>query len=327
MRNVHERHVQAPADDVGAVLETLAGPDDQVWPGDVWPAMVLDRGLAVGSTGGHDDIRYTVTGHEVGRRVELTFGPGCGIVGTHVFEVVDGPSRGCLVRHELHGRSEGSMRLMWPLVVRWVHDAVVEDAFDRVERALGVGPARPATWTPYVRLLRAAHARAGRRQPRVRQVETPPELLQAAGLPHVDFHDTFALRRPPGTSSDVEDWHRALTAAGSPPSVSRLMALRDLLVRPLRLRTAESFGDASPFDPLSRSGSTMVLGTDDRHLDFRAALRVSGEDLQLATVVQLHGRTGRAYFAVVKPFHRRVVPAMLRRVGTSAPTGSLAEAS
>ena len=30
--------------------------------------------------------------------------------------------------------------------------------------------------------------------------------------------------------------------------------------------------------------------------------------------VSFNGRLGRAYFAVVKPFHRRIVPALLRSV-------------
>jgi hypothetical protein len=32
------------------------------------------------------------------------------------------------------------------------------------------------------------------------------------------------------------------------------------------------------------------------------------------TLVLTHNRLGRAYLAAVKPFHRRVVPAMLRQV-------------
>ena len=36
-------------------------------------------------------------------------------------------------------------------------------------------------------------------------------------------------------------------------------------------------------------------------------------ELVLVTVVQRHNAVGRAYFAVVGPFHRRIVPALLRR--------------
>jgi hypothetical protein len=59
--NVHERAFAAPGPRVGAVLDSLASAQDQLWPGDKWPPMVLDRGWRVGSTGGHSKIRYTVS--------------------------------------------------------------------------------------------------------------------------------------------------------------------------------------------------------------------------------------------------------------------------
>ena len=61
MRNIHERHIAASAEQVGAVLETLASDHDQLWPGAAWAPMVLDRGLDPGSRGGHDGIRYAST--------------------------------------------------------------------------------------------------------------------------------------------------------------------------------------------------------------------------------------------------------------------------
>ena len=205
MRNVHERHIAASAQRLGAVLETLATDHDQLWPGAAWAPMVLDRGLQPGSCGGHDGIRYTVTAHERGRRVEFAFDRRTGLDGTHALVVVDPGDGTALLRHVLEGRTHGAMVLLWPLVVRWAHDALVEDAFDRAEAALGVGPTVPAQWSPWVRLLRRARtAAAGRAD--VHQVETPARLLSAAGLPRVDFTDTFALRLPPGSSRDVEHW-------------------------------------------------------------------------------------------------------------------------
>jgi hypothetical protein len=312
MRNVHERQIAASAEQVGTVLETLAGEDDQIWPGATWAPMVLDRGLEPGSRGGHDRIRYTVTAHEVGRRVEFTFDPGVGIDGTHTFSVVDAGDGTSVLRHVLEGRARGAMVLLWPLAVRWAHDAVVEDAFDLAEAALGVGPSTPARWSPWVRLLRTA-LRADTKAATVRQVQTPAELIRAAGLPRVDFTDTFALRLPSGSSRDVEDWHRALVASGSPVWVSALMAVRNQVARGLGLDTAGASGDTSPFRLLARTGDTLVVGADDRHLDFRAVLRVVEDDLHFATVVHEHNALGRAYLTVVKPFHRRVVPALLRR--------------
>jgi hypothetical protein len=319
MRNTHERHIAAPAERVGEVLETLATDQDQLWPGETWAPMRLDRGLEPGSRGGHAGIRYKVTVHDVGRLVAFAFDRTTGIDGTHTLTVVDLGDDTALLRHELEGRARGGMVLLWPLAVRWAHDALVEDAFDRAEAALGVGPATPAQWRPWVRLLRKALPAASGR-PDVHQIETPAALCEAAGLSRVDFTDTFVLRLPPGSSRDVELWHRALLTAGSPAWVDTLFGVRNLVAQGLGLDTAGGSSDTSPFTALTRAGDILVVGADDKHLDFRGVLRVAGDDLQCTTVVQEHNLLGRAYFAVVQPFHRLIVPALLRRVARRAPT-------
>ena len=319
MHNVHERHIAAPAERVGAVLETLATDHDQLWAGKTWAPMVPDRGLEPGSRGGHYGIRYTVTSHDEGHYVAFAFDRRTGIDGIHALTVVDRADGTSVLRHVLRGRAHGPMVLLWPLAVRWAHDALVEDAFDLAEAALGVGPTVPAQWSPWVRLLRKALPAATDRVG-VRQVETPAALLDAAGLLRVDFTDTFSLRLPPGSSRDVEHWHRALVTAGGPAWVAALFAVRNRVAQGLGLDTAGGSSDTSPFTPLTRTGDTLVVGADDKHLDFRGVLRVVGDDLQCATVVHEHNMLGKAYFTVVKPFHRRIVPALLRRVALRAPT-------
>ncbi|WP_367136736.1 SRPBCC family protein [Saccharothrix sp. HUAS TT1] len=149
IRNVHTRLIPDSADLVDRVVE--------LWPSDRWPALVLDRPLGAGADGGHGFVRYRCTGHEPGRRVEFTFAPSLGLVGAHAFEAVPGG-----LRHTLTGRPRGLMRLWWPLAVRWLHDALVEDLLDNAARAAGHPPARPARWSAWVRLLRSAVRRATR---------------------------------------------------------------------------------------------------------------------------------------------------------------------
>jgi hypothetical protein len=48
------------------------------------------------------------------------------------------------------------MRFGWPLAVRWLHDALIEDALDRAETATAARPVPARRWSPWVRLLRAA---------------------------------------------------------------------------------------------------------------------------------------------------------------------------
>lgn len=154
VRNVHVRELPVPASQVGALLDGLGRTGDRLWPAPGWPAMRLAGPPAVGVTGRHGPIRYRVSGYEPGRRIEYTFAPGVGVHGFHAFDVeITGPSR-CVLRHTVAGRLHGSMRLVWPAVMAWLHDAAVEDLLDRAEAAFGVGPARPARWSPWVRVLR-----------------------------------------------------------------------------------------------------------------------------------------------------------------------------
>jgi hypothetical protein len=145
--NVHQRSYPV---DPGGLLDRVAGRDSPVWPVDSWPAMILDRPLSVGATGGHGPVRYSVTGYEPGRRVDFAFAPDFWAKGTHTFEVLDGTT----LRHTMVVRPAGAGHLLWPLAFRWLHDAFMRDLLDRAGDALGQPPATRGRHSPWVRLLR-----------------------------------------------------------------------------------------------------------------------------------------------------------------------------
>ncbi|MER8572229.1 DUF2867 domain-containing protein [Mesorhizobium sp. M1338] len=124
----------------------------------------------------------------------------------------------------------------------------------------------------------------------------------------------------------------SLTALGAaeralgrtPRWVGRLTALRNLAVRPFRLKTglepavlpADRIGI---FPLISQFPGKVVLGLDDRHLDFRVLVEVRDlgmgrQEVAATTVVKTHNWLGRAYLAIVMPFHRIIVPAMLAQI-------------
>jgi hypothetical protein len=302
VRNVHERRLPVPVDRLGPLLERVGGPDDVLWPSPPWVPMVLDGPVAVGASGGHGPIRYRVVGYEPGRRIEFAFHPDLGLRGGHTFTAEpDGPDA-TVLRHVAEGRLSWPMTLLWPLAVRWMHDAVLEDLLDRAEIAMGTGPARPARWSPWVRLLRRATAL------RSRPTEVPVGGLMDGALPRVDFADAHAVDVLPGMPGDPQVWADAIFR--DPPAVVvGLLGLRQALVGLVGITR----GDTSAFDTVSRTDDEVLLGTDDRHLDFRASVRREPHRVVLSTVVTLHNRRGRGYFAIVRPVHPAIVRAMLNR--------------
>jgi len=151
--NVHERVIPASADAVGKMIDTLGSPRDQIWPHERWPALKLDRPLQVGAAGGHGPIRYRVESYEPGRRVRFRFLSPEGFVGTHGFDVEDAGEGASKLRHVIEMQTVGRAVLNWFLIIRPLHDALLEDALDKVEGAFrGVGP--PRAWPRRVVFLR-----------------------------------------------------------------------------------------------------------------------------------------------------------------------------
>jgi Protein of unknown function (DUF3995) len=161
VRNVHERRVEGAVAQLSDMIDNVAGPNDTLWPADAWPPLQLDHGLTVGSTGGHGPIRYFVDGYTPTREITFRFADGMGIDGIHRLTIEELSDTEAVVRHELEGRLTGSMRVVWPLTVRWLHDALIEDLFDNAEAAVSSRPVPPARRHPLgVRLLRQAMAPA-----------------------------------------------------------------------------------------------------------------------------------------------------------------------
>jgi len=154
VNNVHQREFRTTEARLGELLDRVAEPDGPLWPRR-WPPMVLAGPLGVGVSGGHGPIRYRVAEYEPGRRVVFEFTAPTPLHGTHALEVRPGSRPGTAVlRHEIVGRLVGLGLLSWPLVIRWLHDAVLEELLDRAGYAVGDPPARPVRWSPWVRVCR-----------------------------------------------------------------------------------------------------------------------------------------------------------------------------
>lgn len=159
-------------------------------------------------------------------------------------------------------------------------------------------------------------------------VPLPPASLVATSLPRIDYADAYLAQLPAGRHYTLDE-AVALVFATVPGWVKGLLQLRNTLVRPFGLKVDPpdpSRRVAGPLLPGARLGifrvldrrpDEILLGEDDRHLDFRVSvlLRDDGEGqwATVTTAVHFHNAWGRAYFVVVRPFHQLIVPSLMRR--------------
>lgn len=159
-------------------------------------------------------------------------------------------------------------------------------------------------------------------------VALPTDSSVARLYAGADLADAFAVGI---AAADGERDIRALAQAvlGDPaPWFRILLALRDAAVAGFGIKTARRMRDVAASNPagsidffpiLSRSERELVLGADDRHLDFKVSLLVrptadaTGDELVATTVVHCHNRLGRIYLAAIAPFHRLIVKSNLQR--------------
>jgi Protein of unknown function (DUF2867) len=165
----------------------------------------------------------------------------------------------------------------------------------------------------------------------VTAVALPPASRVAGFYASTDLTDAYAIRLPADASTDPETLARFIFAQ-QPRWVGQLMGLRDLLVAGFGLKTATQLQDPARAGQHPRVGifriyetrpHEIVLGEDDKHLDFRLSVLheplpgAGAGQLVLSTVVHCHNRLGRLYILLIAPFHRAVVQATLRRAARS----------
>jgi hypothetical protein len=111
--------------------------------------------------------------------------------------------------------------------------------------------------------------------------------------------------------------------ARAPRWIEALLKARNLIVAPFGLKTSghgepSSGGMIGLFPVLSETPERLVAGFNDSHLDFRVVVDVisagSGQQVTTTTLVLTHNWLGRAYLALILPFHRLIARSMLRHV-------------
>lgn len=121
-----------------------------------------------------------------------------------------------------------------------------------------------------------------------------------------------------------------------PKWVEKLFTIRNKIVGLFGLKTAGSIIDRQKqldnfkcepgeqlglFKVFSRTNNEVVLGEDDKHLNFRVSLfldqllnETDKKTLSISTTVEFNNWFGRLYFLPVRPFHKLIVPTILKGI-------------
>ncbi len=162
-----------------------------------------------------------------------------------------------------------------------------------------------------------------RSYPKVRSADLPAASRLSSSYERTDFADAFSVDLPEAASSDAEAIARHVFEQ-QPAWIATLMGIRDRLVQPFDLKRSADLqaagGDRiSIFRVFERCEDEIILGEDDLHLDFRVSvlLRPTSEGrprrLIVTTLVFYKHPLGRAYIALIAPFHRLVVRTSLKQ--------------
>lgn len=159
-------------------------------------------------------------------------------------------------------------------------------------------------------------------------VALPSESRLRGMYETTNLADAYAIRLPMNAIADPEQLARFLFAHQA-SWVAGLMRIRDAVVARFGIKTAKQLQTSIASNNDKRiyifkiyevSTHEIVLGENDKHLDFRLSVlhrpaTGTGDApyLVLSTVVHCHNRLGRAYIMLIAPFHRLVVKSGLRR--------------
>ncbi len=145
------------------------------------------------------------------------------------------------------------------------------------------------------------------------------------------FSDSFLCVLPTEKSVELRQVYLAFFQA-APWWIRFLFSLRNKLVSLVGLKTGNSENPEEQlknfkgqvgeqlglFKVLGRTENEILLGESDKHLDFAVSLFLNNEKgiqvLSTSTGVVFHNVWGRSYFKMIRPFHKRIVPAMIRGI-------------
>jgi len=152
--------------------------------------------------------------------------------------------------------------------------------------------------------------------------EVTPQVNSGTLLAGAQFVDAFSLEVD-GRALDARHAAEEMFAR-LPLWIDALVRLRNMIVAPLGLKTSGAKETVREmvgiFPVLSETPDRLIAGFNDKHLDFRVVVDVAtfpdNQKITATTLVLTHNLLGRTYLAIIMPFHRLIVPAMMRQIAS-----------
>ena len=168
------------------------------------------------------------------------------------------------------------------------------------------------------------------------KTELPKESLLNTNIEKHDYIDSFqGVLNDPGNKFTLVDIGKSFFSSG-PKWIESLFALRNKIVPLFGLKTPDNITDRQNkltnfncekgewfglFEVFDKTENEIILGKDDKHLNFRVSLfleeqknELTKKNLTISTTVEFNNWFGRLYFLPVKPFHKLIVPTMLKGI-------------
>jgi hypothetical protein len=152
----------------------------------------------------------------------------------------------------------------------------------------------------------------------------PEKSLILNGFGKIDYSDTYKIQI---TSNDYSVDKITTDIFKTPKWVDNLMKFRDFIVKGFGLKTGDKNDIIEPyyqigskavyFTVLDRNENEIVMGEDDKHLNFRTSIMLEKDTISsliyLSTIVEFNNFFGRLYFLPVKPFHQIIIKLLLKK--------------
>lgn len=167
------------------------------------------------------------------------------------------------------------------------------------------------------------------RHPRSRAISTalPTDSAISDWFGTADLADAFAIPLT-GAQAAMGIGHLARCVMDTPPLwLKLLLGIRDAAVSVFGIKSSselrasaapEGAGHIDFFRVLSATDREIIVGENDRHLDFRASVKLrktadGADELIATTAVRCHNPLGRLYLRLITPFHKFIVLSNLNR--------------